>query len=97
MLQGTELEVRESHGSPLSPSMDGAEAVVTHGCHVQGCHTHSLDTLLGISLREESPPGPKLPSCLSHRVRKLTARKGQKHEAPAAEREPRGPTHTPEG
>lgn len=21
--QGTELEVRESHGSPLSPSMDG--------------------------------------------------------------------------
>lgn len=75
---------RESHGSPSSPSADWrAKSGVAHGHHVQGCHTHPLDTDLEISLREESSPGPKLPSCLSHRVRKLTAERSRR-EAPAA-------------
>lgn len=87
----------ESHGSPSSPSADWrAESGVAHGHHVQGCHTHPFDTDLEVSLREESSPGPKLPSCLSHRVRKLTAERSRNVRLRQPEREPSGPPHTPD-
>lgn len=75
----------ESHGLPSSPSADWrAESGVAHGHHVQGCHTHPLDTDLEISLKRGIVPRSQAYFLPVPQGEEVDCRNVQKCEAPAA-------------